>query len=169
MFEEIPHQKDSMFSNFDIISPNKDMGNDGDMTKFMRELNLNLHVGNKMRPDIDKQRTINKVFIIVTLRQIITKLTRKVHFGTEENRYHSESIIVKPIFQVLEKQIEHESNFHAAAVQVVSEFLADLFSCLSEHDVFCKKYKTDITHLFYNENFFLMNERTLRKWQTIMN
>jgi len=95
----------------------------------------------------------------------LTKLTSKVHYNSEEKRsQYSESIIIKPTFDVLNKQILDESNFHTASVQVISEFLADLFVCLSEHDIFCRKFKDNITTLFYKENFFLMNERTLRKW-----
>ena len=90
-YDEIPHAtKDSMFISFDIVRSIKELDSNGDMSIFMSKLNKFLHIGNAMRPNVDDQRTINKMFIIVTLRQIITKLTRKVHFGTEDNRHHSE-------------------------------------------------------------------------------
>jgi hypothetical protein len=45
-FEEIPHQKDSMFTNFDIIRSIKELDQNGDMAMFMQRLNMFLHIGN---------------------------------------------------------------------------------------------------------------------------
>jgi len=50
-FDEIPHQKDSMFLNFDIVRSIKELESNGDMAMFMQRLNKFLHIGNLNRPD----------------------------------------------------------------------------------------------------------------------
>ena len=54
-------------------------------------------------------------------------------------------------------------------VQVYSEFLTDLLACLAhESETLYKMFKGEVTQLFFLDSFFLMSERTLRKWQIIM-
>ena len=54
-------------------------------------------------------------------------------------------------------------------VQVYSEFLTDLLACLAqESGTLDKMFKGEVTQLFFLDSFFLMSERTLRKWQIIM-
>lgn len=91
-----------------------------------------------------------------------------MHLNSDDGRYHAEQIIVKPGLEVLKMQISDVKNLHVPAVRVYSEFLAELMASLAEDQHFCKKYRVDIQNIFYHENFFLMSERTLRKWQTIM-
>ena len=134
----------------------------------MTVLNQYIHSGGGQRPSEDLQRDINKIFTVVTLRQILSKLTLNVHLNSDEGRYHAEQIIVKPGLEVLKTQISDVKNLHVPAVRVYSEFLAELMASLAEDQHFCKKYRVDIQNIFYHENFFLMSERTLRKWQTIM-
>jgi len=37
---------------------------------------------------------MNKIWTVVTLRQILSKLTLNVHVSSDESRYHAEQIIV---------------------------------------------------------------------------
>ena len=71
--------------------------------------------------------------------------------------------------KVLEGQIKGVEKGYKPEVQVYAEFLTDLLACLAhESETLYKQFKTDVCNLFYQESFFLMSERTLRKWQIIM-
>ena len=71
------------------------------MHKFMGSLNSFIHSGGAQRPNEEQQRDINKIFTIVTLRQILTKLTLNVHLNSDDGRFHAEQIVVKPGLEVL--------------------------------------------------------------------
>ena len=46
-----------------------------------------------------------------------------------------------------------------------AEFLTDLLACLAnESETLYKAFRADVTALFCQDSFFLMSERTLRKW-----
>lgn len=47
----------------------------------------------------------------------------------------------------------------------MTDFLATL---ATESKILQKQYRKEISDMFYSDYFFLMNERTLRKWQFIM-
>ena len=114
------------------------------MNKFMIALNSYIHNGGAQRPSEDMQRDINKIFTVVTLRQILSKLTLNVHLNSDDSRYHAEQIIVKPGLEVLKMQISDVRNLVVPSVRVYSEFLADLMASLAEDQHFCKKYRVDI-------------------------
>ena len=47
----------------------------------------------------------------------------------------------------------------------MTDFLAGL---TTENQILQKMYRQEITGMFNSDNFFLLSERTLRKWQQIM-
>ena len=69
---------------------NLEMPGQNDMQRFMIELNRYVHNGGRSRPSEEQQREINKIFTVVTLRQILSKLTLNVHLNSDDNRYHAE-------------------------------------------------------------------------------
>lgn len=74
--DEIPLQKENMFHNIEIVRNRNALFNSGDMTTFMSDLNNFLHSGGRTKINEGLQRSINKVFVVVTLRQILTKLSK---------------------------------------------------------------------------------------------
>ena len=71
--------------------------------------------------------------------------------------------------KVLDSQIRGVEKAYKPEVQVYAEFLTDLLACLAnESATLDKQFKGEVTQLFYQDSFFLMSERTLRKWQIIM-
>ena len=115
-----------------------------DMLRFMSGLNSFIHQGGRRRPSDQQQRDINKIFTVVTLRQILSKLTLNVHLNSDDNRFHAEAIIVKPGLDVLKNQINEKKLLNEPSVRVYSEFMADLMASLSEDLHFCRKYRVDI-------------------------
>jgi len=134
----------SMFDSQSFIKYAVEVPGQNDMLQFMTVLNSYIHNGGSQRPPEDLQRDINKIFVVVTLRQILSKLTLSVHLNSDDGRYHAEQIIVKPGLDVLKTQISDVKNLHVPAVRVYSEFLAELMASLAEDQHFCKKYRVDI-------------------------
>ena len=99
--EDIPCLRGSMFDGQSFIKYNVDTPGQNDMHKFMGSLNQFIHSGGAQRPSEEQQRDINKIFTIVTLRQILTKLTLNVHLNSDDGRFHAEQIVVKPGLEVL--------------------------------------------------------------------
>ena len=169
-FDEIPLQKGSMFAEMPVVRDPREIYACGDMTDFMRELNRYLHVEDDI-PDEAKQKDIFKALVTVTLRQNLTQLSAKIHPAADEKdgRVQSESIIVQALMKVLDSQIRGVEKAYKPEVQVYAEFLTDLLACLAnESATLDKQFKGEVTQLFYQDSFFLMSERTLRKWQIIM-
>ena len=86
----------------------------------------------------------------------------------DDGRFTAEMIIVKPGLEVIKSLVSDTKNITVPSLKVYSEFMGDLMASLSEDEHFCRKYRVEIQNIFYHENFFLMSERTLRKWQIIM-
>jgi hypothetical protein len=53
----------------------------------------------------------------------------------------------------------------------IREAVVDFFASLmnSGHHYLVRRYKQEISDLFFNENFFLMSRRSLKKWCRIIN
>jgi len=56
----------------------------------MLALNGYIHNGGAQRPPEETQRDINKIWTVVTLRQILSKLALNVHMSNDDSRYHAE-------------------------------------------------------------------------------
>lgn len=163
-------QKESMFIEMPVVRDPQSIYACGDMSDFMKELNQFLHAEDAI-PDEEKQKDIFKAFVTVTLRQNLVHLSTKIHSGNDEKdgRVQSESIVVQALLKVLEGQIKGVEKEYKPEVQVYSEFLTDLVACLAhESETLYKMFKGEVTQLFFLDSFFLMSERTLRKWQIIM-
>lgn len=170
--EELAIQKDSMFLEMPVVRDPAEIYRCGDMSDFMQELNHYLHVEDDV-PDEHKQQDIFKALVTVTLRQNLSSLCTKIHGLNEaekDGRVQSESIIVAALVKVLDSQIRGVEKHYEPAVQVYAEFLTDLLACLAQgqSETLHKQFKGELTALFHQGSFFLMSERTLRKWQIIM-
>ena len=101
--EEIPLQKESMFTEMPVVRDPQSIYACGDMSDFMKDLNMYLHAEDVI-PDEEKQKDIFKAFVTVTLRQNLVHLSTKIHSGNDEKdgRVQSESIVVQALLKVLE-------------------------------------------------------------------
>jgi len=129
---EIPCMRGSMFEGQSFVNFTVEVPGQHDTHKFMVALNGYIHNGGAQRPPEDTQRDINKVWTVVTLRQILSKLALNVHMSNDDSRYHAEQIIVKPGLDVLKQQISDVKNLYLPSVRVYSEFLAELMANLAE-------------------------------------
>ena len=98
-YDEIPCLKGSMFESVSFVKFNQDLPGQNEMYKFMQSLNTYIHQGGRRRPTDEEQRDFNKIFMVVTLRQLLSKLTLNVH--ADDGRFTAEMIIVKPGLEVI--------------------------------------------------------------------
>lgn len=113
------------------------------------------------------------MFTIVTLRQLLVRLSESIHSAEgKDGQYLSMSIVVNSVVKVIEshiKSLDSSNHERGKSTRTVTEFLTEFLANLAEdNDVLQKQYKPEITSMFYQENFFLMNERILKQWQSIM-
>lgn len=120
---------------------------------------------------------------VVTLRQILFRLTMSIYSTDEQDKTSASlSIVVGAVMRILDQQIKavsqqtDPSKLDAAKRQlalledkrnqVISEVFSEFLAGLTlENTLLQKQYKKEITEIFANEHFFSLNERTLRKWQ----
>ena len=88
--DAIPCLRGNMFEGQSFVKYGTDAAGANETHKFMTVLNQYMHNGGSLRPPEDLQRDINKIFTVVTLRQILSKLTLNVHLNSDDGRYHAE-------------------------------------------------------------------------------
>ena len=111
---------------------------------------------------------------IITLRQILVRLTMSVYSNEETEKTNASlTVTVAAVMKILDQYIKAIPNVKDVEQQkraqiqgeLLTEFLAGL---ATETQILQKSYKKEITEMFNSDNFFLLSERTLRKWQQIM-
>jgi hypothetical protein len=86
-----------------------------------------------------------------------------------EKIQQSLKIIVDEVLKVLNINKKDDLKDHSRVF--LREALTDFFAALMDETAqyLVKRYKQEISDLFFHENFFLMSRRNLRKWCRIIN
>jgi len=108
-----------------------------------------------------------KFFTIITLKSILYPMVQSILVHNNHEKITSAlSIIVGVIMQILNGKSKGEKE-DPVIRETVTDFLASLMD--KANQLLVKPYKKEITELFFSDNFFSMNRRTLRKWCRIIN
>jgi len=93
---------------------------------------------NRQNIAVDKNE-IFRIFTVVTLRQVLTKITGKVHNSSGgqdrlDHRKQVESIVVNAVMNIIEQQINKEKNRQKSPLfeQVYEELLTELLKSLTD-------------------------------------
>lgn len=174
-YDEIPLQKDSMFESLAIVRDAHQFLRCAHLSEFMSSLNNHLHDDSRPLND-ERQRTIFKVFTIVTLRQIMVPLVESIHSpDNKDQQYISMTIVLNGVAKVLDQHIKslgesNEKHVVASNRNTVCEFLTEFVAFIAgQGDILQKNYKQEITNMFNEDKFFFLHERMLRQWQYVMN
>ena len=110
----------------------------------------------------------------------MVNLVESIHnIDSKDGQYKSMSIVLDGVAKVIqshikclksakEKSSDKGGKKHSDAVcEFLTEFLAYMASN-KECSILQKNYKVEVNSMFNEENFFLLHERMLRHWQTIM-
>ena len=101
----------------------------------MKNLNDCLH-NDHIRLNNDQQREIFKVFTIVTLRQLLVRLSESIHSAEgKDGQYLSMSIVVNSVVKVIEqhiKSLDSTNHERGKSTRTVTEFLTEFLANLAE-------------------------------------
>lgn len=167
MFEELPLQKDSIFREMPQLRQG-DLPEDP-VGQFLAQLNLFLQQSEaNILPQV--QNEFFKCFTLLTLRQLLVPLSLSIYSPEETDKINlAQSVIVNAVMKILDTQLRNIDKSKTPSVQ--ADFMTDFLVTLAQNRENCllqKLYKAEIIQMFNSDNFFLMSESTLKKWQQIM-
>lgn len=110
-------------------------------------------------------RKYYRFFTILTLKSTLFNAVENIIIRNNHDKMSSAlSIVVSTILPILKNSRDREDPD-------IREHVTDFFAHLMDqaNQFLVKAFKREISEIFYSDNFFCVNRRTLRKWSTIIN
>ena len=109
-----------------------------------------------------------KFFTIITLKSILYHTVQSICLHSNHDKItQALAIVVGPVLSILSSKSEAKDTKAIAIKDAVTDFFATLMD--KANQLLVKPYKREISELFYSDNFFQQNRRTLKKWCKIIN
>lgn len=113
----------------------------------------------------------HRFFMIISLKGCLFSMVQTIlNWKTSHNSFEKISlclkIVVDEILKILNKKEDNDK--HKLFIrEVATDFFATLLDDANQYLV--KRYKQEISDMFFHDNFFQMSRRNLRKWCKIIN